>query len=186
MAEISRVALFGKLSPLAYQAMESATVFCKLRGNPYVELEHWLFQILNLPDSDMHHIVRHFGLDGAKLAADFTTALDRLPRGATAISDFGSIIEETIQAAWIYASLKYGETRIRSGHVLLALFKTSPRTQRLLGISKQFALIKEGVLSDDFDSIVKGSPETTQTASDGSGAVPGQASDAIAPAATHR
>ena len=183
MAEISRVALFGKLSPLAYQAMESATVFCKLRGNPYVELEHWLFQILNLPDSDMHHIVRHFGLDGAKLAADFTTALDRLPRGATAISDFGSIIEETIQAAWIYASLKYGETRIRSGHVLLALFKTSPRTQRLLGISKQFALIKEGVLSDDFDSIVKGSPETTQTASDGSGAVPGQASDAIAPAA---
>jgi len=183
MAEISRVALFGKLSPLAYQAMESATVFCKLRGNPYVELEHWLFQILNLPDSDLHHIVRHFGIDGAKLAADFTAALDRLPRGATAISDFGSIIEETIQAAWIYASLKYGETRIRSGHVLLALFKTSPRTQRLLSISKQFALIKEGVLGDDFDSIVKGSPETAQGASDGSGAVPGQSSDAIAPAA---
>ena len=33
MSEISRVALFGKLNRLAYQAVEGATVFCKLRGN---------------------------------------------------------------------------------------------------------------------------------------------------------
>ena len=49
MPEISRTALFGKLNPLAYKAIEGATVFCKLRGNPYVELEHWLHQILQLP-----------------------------------------------------------------------------------------------------------------------------------------
>ena len=46
MSEISRAALFGKLNPLAYKAIEGATVFCKLRGNPYVELVHWLQQIL--------------------------------------------------------------------------------------------------------------------------------------------
>ena len=44
MSEISRAALFGKLHPTAYQAIEGAFVFCKLRGNPYVELEHWLAQ----------------------------------------------------------------------------------------------------------------------------------------------
>ena len=38
MSEISRVALFGKLNSLGYKAIEGATVFCKLRGNPYVEL----------------------------------------------------------------------------------------------------------------------------------------------------
>ena len=38
MLEISRTALFGKLNPLAYKAIEGATVFCKLRGNAYVEL----------------------------------------------------------------------------------------------------------------------------------------------------
>ena len=38
MAEISRTALFGKLNPLAYKAIEGATVFCKFRGKPYVEL----------------------------------------------------------------------------------------------------------------------------------------------------
>ena len=47
--EIPRASLFGKLNPLAYKAIEGATVFCKMRGNPYVELVHWLHQILNNP-----------------------------------------------------------------------------------------------------------------------------------------
>jgi hypothetical protein len=44
ITEISRVALFGKLNPVCYKGIESATVFCKMRGNPYVELVHWLHQ----------------------------------------------------------------------------------------------------------------------------------------------
>ena len=60
MAEISRIALFGKLNSLCYKAIESATVFCKLRGNPYVELEHWLQQLLQVQDSDMLRFARHF------------------------------------------------------------------------------------------------------------------------------
>ena len=59
----SRSALFGKLNSLAYKAIEGATVFCKLRGNPYVELVHWMQQILQTPDSDLHRIVRHFEMN---------------------------------------------------------------------------------------------------------------------------
>ena len=54
MSEISRVALFGKLNSVCYRGIESATVFCKMRGNPYVELIHWLHQMLQLQDSDLH------------------------------------------------------------------------------------------------------------------------------------
>ena len=32
MSEIGRAALFGKLNKVAYKAVESATVFCKMRG----------------------------------------------------------------------------------------------------------------------------------------------------------
>ena len=81
MSEISRVALFGKLNPLAYKAIEGATVFCKLRGNPYVELEHWIAQIVQQQDSDLHRVMKHFGLDQGVMAKEITTALDRLPRG---------------------------------------------------------------------------------------------------------
>ena len=83
MTEISRVALFGKLHPVGYGAIESATVFCKMRANPYVELVHWLHQILQLPDSDLLRIVRHFELDDARLASDIAASLDALPRGAS-------------------------------------------------------------------------------------------------------
>ena len=59
MTEISRSALFGKLNSLSYKAIEGAPVFCKLRGNPSVELVHWIQQILQTPASAMHRIVRH-------------------------------------------------------------------------------------------------------------------------------
>ena len=77
MTEISRAALFGKLNQVAYRAIEGATVFCKLRGNPYVELVHWLHQLIQSPDSDLHRIFKHYALDASRLAADLTTALQR-------------------------------------------------------------------------------------------------------------
>ncbi len=88
MGDISRVALFGKLNGLGYKAVEGATVFCKLRGNPYVELVHWINQILQLQNSDLHCIVRAFNIDPSRLARDVTAALDRLPRGASSIIGF--------------------------------------------------------------------------------------------------
>src|SRR5499427_7351352 len=108
MADISRVSLFGKLNALGYRAIESATVFCKMRGNPYVELVHWLHQIVQLQDSDMHRIIREFGLDASLLARDLTLALDRLPRGSTSISDLSEHIEDAVERGWVYATLMFG------------------------------------------------------------------------------
>ena len=127
MSEIKRVVLFGKLNPLAYRAIEGATVFCKLRGNPYVELEHWLQQILQAPDSDLHRIVRHFELDGSKLATDLTAALDRLPRGATSISDLSTLVENAVERGWVYGTLMFGESQVRTGHLLVGMLKTPSR-----------------------------------------------------------
>ena len=87
MSDINRTALFGKLNNMGYKAVESATTFCKLRENPYVELIHWFHQILQLQDSDIHRIIRHFDINASRLAKDMMEELDRLPRGATSISD---------------------------------------------------------------------------------------------------
>ena len=63
MTEISRVALFGKLNRLGYQAVEGAAVFCKMRGNPYVEVVHWFAQLLQLQDNDILRVISHYKLD---------------------------------------------------------------------------------------------------------------------------
>ena len=184
MSEISRTALFGKLNPLLYKAIEGATVFCKLRGNPYVELVHWMHQILSSNDSDIHRIVRHFDVDASKLAADLTRSLDKLPRGATAISDLSEHIENAVERAWVYGTLKYGDSQVRSAYILVGLVKTSGLRSILYGISREFEKLGIDALSEKLGDIVKGSPEDALAASDGTGlsGVPGEASGAMAPA----
>ena len=186
MAEISRVALFGKLNSLCYRSIESSTVFCKLRGNPYVELVHWLHQILQLQDSDLHRIIKHYQLDPAGLARDLTAALDRLPRGSTSVTDLSSQVEEAVERAWVYGTLMFGESQVRSGHLVVGILKTSGLRNALYGMSQQFQKVKAEDLCENFGALLKDSPEAAMTASDGfqaGSAAPGEASGAIAPAA---
>src|SRR6188474_3251440 len=179
MADISRVALFNKLHPLAYKAIEGATVFCKLRGNPYVELVHWLQQIVQTPDSDLHRIIKHFEIDPSRLAKDVTDALDRLPRGATSISDLSTHVENAVERGWVYGTLMFGEPRVRTGHLIVGMLKTSSLRNALIGISRQFEKVKADTLAEDFARIVSGSPEDKLGATDGTSlAAPGEASDA--------
>ncbi len=181
MSEISRSALFGKLNPIAYKAIEGATVFCKLRGNPYVELQHWFAQILQLPDSDLHRIVKHYGLDPSLLAADLQASLDRLPRGASSVTDLSSFVEDAVERGWVYGSLMFGGAQVRSGFLIVGLLKTPSLRNVLFGISRQFERIKVDDLTETFGALLAQSPEAAQTASDAG--APGEASDAIAPAA---
>ena len=186
MAEIKRTTLFGKLNPVGYKSIEAATIFCKMRGNPYVETVHWLHQLLQQSDSDVLRIIKHFGLDSSRLATDLIAALDKLPRGATSISDFSPHIETALQQAYLLSTLLFGEYQVRTGHLLVALLKTDSLKNVFLGLSREFAKIKLEQLTDTYAKIVGGSPEDTMHAADGTGlaagAEPGEASGAIPPA----
>ena len=186
MSEISRVALFGKLDRLAYQAVEGATVFCKLRGNPYVELVHWLHQILQNQNSDLHRIADHYKLDPGKMVGDMQRALDQLPRGASSISDLSEHLEDATERAWVWGSLLFNASQVRTGFLILGMLKTPALRNILYGISGEFKKIKPDDLAENFAAAVKGSPEEGQSATDGShvgSGVPGEESGAIAPAA---
>lgn len=181
MSEISRAALFGKLNSLGYKAIDEATVFCKLRQNPYVELVHWLFQIVQQPDSDMHRIMSHYNLEPANVARDMTAALDRLPRGASSISDLSEHIEDAVQWAWLYGSLQFEAGSVRTGHLMMGMLRTIALRNILFGISREFTKIKADDLSENFADIVHGSPEDSLRAQDGSstGIDPGAESGAM-------
>jgi type VI secretion system protein VasG len=183
MSEISRVALFGKLNSLGYKTIESATRFCKLRGNPYVEIAHWFHQIMEEQDSDLHHIVRVFELDPGRLAKNVTEALDRLPRGATSILDLSSQVEDLVERGWVYGSLMFGDERIRTGHLLIGAVKTPMLRNSLIAMSREFEKLRGDRLSDEFASIVGGSPEASLAAAGAAAGGPGEASRAMSPAA---
>ncbi len=165
---ISRTSLFGKLNRLGFQAMENATTFCKLRGNPFVELVHWLHQILNLQDSDLHRIIRHFDLNPANVARDMTEALNRLPMGSTSVQDFSAHVEEAIERGWIYGTLMFGDACVRTGYILVGILETHALKRVLEGVCAEFAKIGRDTLTAQFNRIVGGSPEDKMAAADGS------------------
>jgi type VI secretion system protein VasG len=184
MSEISRIALFGKLNKLGYQAVESATVFCKMRGNPYVEVVHWMHQIMNVQDSDIHRIVQHYDLDPGKIASEMTRALDMLPRGASTISDLSDHLMDAMERGWVWGSLLYSSNQVRTGHLFLGMLKTPALRNILSSMSPELASVGADDLADNFNEVTDGSPEESLLPQDGShtGAAPGEASDAIAPA----
>ena len=167
MSDISRTALFGKLNSLAYIAIEGATVACRLRGNREVELVHWLQQILALADSDLHRLIRHASLDPSRLARDVTDAIERLPGGATSVSDLSADIEEAVERAWVYATLTFGESQVRTAYLLAAILRTRRLRHVLVSISKEFERFNAERLIEDLPGIVAGSPEDRQKPTDG-------------------
>jgi type VI secretion system protein VasG len=183
---ISRQTLFGKLGTTLFKSIESATTFCKLRGNPYVELAHWLHQLLQLPDSDLHRIMRHCDIDPGALDRDLVAALGALPAGASSISDFSHHIDMAIERAWIVATLGFGDARVRGGWLVAALVRTPELRRVLLGISPAFGRIAPDAIDAQLPAWIAGSPEADDTPYDNSDfapAVPGEASRALAPGA---
>ena len=180
MSNISRVSLFAKLNPIAFKSVEGATVLCKLRGNPYVELVHWVAQILQQDDSDWHHILRYFEIDAGSLLADVQRALERQPGGAQGISDLSESITNTVERAWVYASLMYGAQKVRTGHLLVALLKTDFLAQELFRISARFKQLREEELSTKFAQLLEHSAEQVLLNADlPTRALPGEASGAM-------
>ena len=88
-----------------------------------------------------------------------TAALDRLPRGSTAISDFSEHIENGIERGWVYGTLMFGQTQVRTGYLMLGMLKTNSLRNALLSISRQFERIKADDLAENFAKICGASAE---------------------------
>jgi type VI secretion system protein VasG len=180
MTGINREAVFIKLDSLAYRALESAYQFARTRGDAYVELHHWLKQILMLPDSDLTRIVRAFGIDHARLAADMDKAFEQIRRGDTALLDFSHHIDLAVERGWIAASLWHGAQRIRTAHLMIGILDEETLQRTLFAISPQFRQIRLDELRTALGAITEGSPEASTT-DDAPAGEPGE-SGTLAPA----
>ncbi|HEV2507804.1 MAG TPA: type VI secretion system ATPase TssH [Mesorhizobium sp.] len=154
-----RKELVAKLNSLCQRAFKAAADATKLRGNPYVELVHFIEQLVLSERSDVQMIVADAGVDPSRLTADMTRALDKLPYGATSIEEFSDHIFHAIQEGWNLATLEFGVEEVRSAHILLACLKTPVLEGLLSKISAEFDKIDaDGVISR-FAEVAEGSLE---------------------------
>ncbi|MER8447155.1 type VI secretion system ATPase TssH [Mesorhizobium sp. M1066] len=158
-----RKELVGKLDPVGVRAFKAAADTAKLRGNPYVELVHFIEQLVLTNRSDVQMIVADAGVDASRLTADMTRAVDKLPYGATSIEEFSDHIFHAIQEAWNLATLEFGVEEVRSAHILLACLKTPVLEGLLSKISGEFDRIDAAAVIARFDDITEGSLEAGGT-----------------------
>lgn len=154
-----RKELVARLDPVCQRAFKAAADTARLRGNPYVELAHFIEQLALAERGDVQLILADAGVDPARLAADMTLALDRLPYGATSIQDFSDHVFHAIQEGWSFGSLQFGEETVRSAYILLGALKV-PVLEGLIGkMSGEFDRIDPDAMVPRLDEVLAGSIE---------------------------
>ncbi|MBE1710969.1 MULTISPECIES: type VI secretion system ATPase TssH [Mesorhizobium] len=154
-----RKELVAKLNPTGLRAFKAAADTAKMRGNPYVELVHFVQQLVLSERSDVQMIVADAGLDVSRLTADMTRAIDKLPYGATSVEEFSDHIFHAIQEGWSLATLEFGVEEVRSAHILLACLKTPALEGLVSKISAEFDKIDADGVIARFADVTEGSLE---------------------------
>jgi len=179
-ADISVESVAGKLNRVGYEAFILALRQAKTAGNRNIELGHWLFQLLQKDRTDIALTADHFKLNRGKLLADATAVVNSFRKNETEMPGISNQVADALDRGWHYATLLFGETQIRTGHLLVAMLKSIELRRALVGVSQEFAKIPVDEVAVSHRSIWGGSDEGNLRPMDGSGVAAASAEGTIA------
>ncbi len=165
--------LISKLDDTCRQAAERAANLCMSRGNYEVDLEHLFLALLEQPRCDFVLIARRSGISPESLERDLNDEIGQFKTGNSRTPVFSQHIPKLFEHAWLIASLDSQTTRIRSGHLLLALLTEPDLAQLAYRGSKLFVRFKHDELKHDFVKLTEDSQESVQTVHFADAAAPG-------------
>jgi type VI secretion system protein VasG len=175
--------LIGKLNQTCRQAAERAASLCMAQGHYEVDLEHLFLALLEKPASDFSIVARRSGIEVSVLEADLNAEIRGFKNGNTRTPVFSPHLPRLFEHAWLIASLDTQTTRIRSGHLLLALLTEPDLAQLARRGSRLFESFRLDELKHDFAALTAGSEEAGQSVALGDSPAADAAQDGAAPAA---
>lgn len=158
--------LIDKLNPICHRSLEKAAGLCASRTHFNVEIEHWIYQLLDIKDNDIYLILKQFSIDIDQLRNDVLNAINQLRTGNAKTPSIAPEIIEWIESAWLHASLNQKCVQIRSEFLLSALLTDQQMARVARGISDQFSKISIDSLQQNADSWTNQSIETRQQNTD--------------------
>jgi type VI secretion system protein VasG len=152
--------LVRRLNPASTRMLEAA-VGAAATGQFYeITCEHLLLKLLEADDGDAAIILQHYGQRRPILIQRVQRSLERMRTGNGGRPVFSETLFQWIEDAWVIASLHYGATSLRSGHLLLQFIDLGSRYS-----GESFAeldAISVAELRKQFEEITARSPETPQ------------------------
>jgi type VI secretion system protein VasG len=164
--------LIGKLDDTSRRALEGAAGLCLSRTHYDVDIEHFLTKLMEMPDTDLHRIFRHYGIDHARVSRDLTRVLDGLKTGNARTPTLSPRLPRLINEAWSLASVEYDANRVRSGHLLLALLNEPDFARMMREVSGEIHKISVEDFHAKFRDVVAESIEGLEQFSSTAGEVP--------------
>src|SRR5438105_4655919 len=171
MPDISLEAVTGKLNSVGYDAFMKALRHAKSAGHRHVELAHWLFHILQQENTDVGRAADRFKLDRSKLMSELAQVIEGFRKNQTEMPEMSEPVIDALDRGWYYATLFFGETQIRTGHILTAALKGRELKRALLNASKEFDKINIDALLMEHRGVFSTSIEEKLRPMDGSGMV---------------
>jgi len=179
MPKTNLKSLIGKMNETCRQTLEQAAGLCLSQTHYEVEIEHFFLKLLDMQDTDLHKILRHFEINQSRVVTDLTDAMEGFKTGNARNPSLSPRIPEMLQEAWLIASVNYQAQNIRSGHIILALLSDDESTRMLIGSSPLLKNISVETLKESFIDLTNGSvedmgaaPAGQQRESGGTGPVP--------------
>src|SRR5712692_2970229 len=101
MASLNPRSLANKLNSTCRRALEGAAGLCLSRTNYNVEIEHWLVKLLEIANSDLTRILRHYDVDISRVQRELTRTLDGLRTGNARAPELSLEIMDLMRESWV-------------------------------------------------------------------------------------
>ena len=167
MAVSNLKSLIGKLNSTCRGALESAAGLCMSQTHYEVDVEHFLIKLLDLSNTDLEKILRHFEINQDHLIADLTRSIEGFKTGNARTPALSPRIPHMIQDSWMTASIDFQATSVRSGHIILSLLSNDQTARMLISSADAFKKISVETLEESLLDIVSGSAEDSEAAKTG-------------------
>ncbi len=158
--------LISKLNDTSRRAVERAANLCIARGHYEVDLEHVFLALLESDNNDFIQLCQHFGISRTELQRDLDSEIGRFKSGNARTPVFSAHLPALLEHGWLIASLDSHTSRIRSGHLLLALLTEPGLSQLAYRGSKLFVKFKLDELKHKLGELTRSSPEAAEAMRD--------------------
>jgi type VI secretion system protein VasG len=130
---------------------------------------------MEVQNTDLQKILRHFEINETRLLADLTRAMEGFKTGNARTPALSPRIPRMIEEAWLTASVDFQAPLVRSGHILLALLANDETARMLISSSEAFKKISVETLTEHLADLTAGSKEEADAGKLPKGVEPGAA-----------
>jgi len=155
--------LIDKLDPVCRRALEMASALCVVETHFTIEIEHLLLELLDHPGTGIVPVLRHHGIDDAKVARELTGALRNFDRGNTRNAALSPLTGHLLRKAWMESRLTFGSTSIAPGAILVALCDDDALGARIRESSPTLGQLRQESLRETIGDVLGDWNETRMT-----------------------